>query len=129
MTKVLYEKQRNEHNTLELTPDRFQTILEDAKPQLVEFFDELYNTFIPETRSAFNRKKDKKKVVNICYSIVAIRNRLVNNYSLEIGLYLVALESQDSEETEEDMEKHEFIQERNERDVLKLQNALEDIDK
>ncbi|RIB02068.1 hypothetical protein C2G38_2228885 [Gigaspora rosea] len=64
MTKVLYEKQRNEHNTLELTPDRFQTILEDAKPQLVEFFDELYNTFIPETRSAFNRKKDKKKTIS-----------------------------------------------------------------
>ncbi|RIB11947.1 hypothetical protein C2G38_2202093 [Gigaspora rosea] len=90
MTRVLYEKQRIEHNTLELTPDHFQTILEDAEPQLVGFFDELYNAFIPERRSAFNRKEDKKKVVNICYSIAAIRNRLVNNYPLEIGLYLVA---------------------------------------
>ncbi|CAG8498539.1 22276_t:CDS:2 [Racocetra persica] len=128
MTRVLYKKQRKENNTLELNPDRFQTMLGDAEPQLVGFFDKLYNAFI-------------------------LARRLVNNYSLEIGLYLVVSgafcdainaihnaenirkyfaekvkESQNSEETEEDTEKHEFIQKRD-RDVLKLQNALEDIDK
>jgi len=58
MTRVLYEKQRKENNTLELNPDRFQAMLEDAEPQLVGFFDELYNAFIPERRSAYNRKED-----------------------------------------------------------------------
>ncbi|RIB16837.1 hypothetical protein C2G38_1479581 [Gigaspora rosea] len=48
-----------------------------------------------------------------------------NNITEEDGIE----ESQDSEETEEDTEEHEFIQERDERDVLKLQNALEEVDK
>ncbi|CAG8583655.1 1471_t:CDS:2 [Cetraspora pellucida] len=61
MTKVLYKKQREENNTLELNSDYFQTMLEDAEPQLVEFFDELYNAFIPERQSVYNRKEDKKK--------------------------------------------------------------------
>ncbi|CAG8759005.1 15722_t:CDS:1, partial [Racocetra persica] len=90
MTKVLYEKQRKENNILELNPDQFQKMLEDAKPQLVGFFNELYDAFISKRRSSYNRKEDKKKVVNIYYSIAMIRNRLVNDYPLEIGLYLVA---------------------------------------
>ncbi|CAG8466311.1 10348_t:CDS:2 [Racocetra persica] len=65
-------------------------MLEDAELQLVGFFNELYDTFISERRSSYNRKEDKKKVVNICYLIAVIRNRLVNNYLLEIRLYLVA---------------------------------------
>ena len=35
-------------------------------------------------------KKRIKKVVNICYTIAGIRNKFVNNYPLEVGLYLAA---------------------------------------
>ncbi|CAG8520385.1 8038_t:CDS:1 [Cetraspora pellucida] len=90
MTKILYNKQRKENQILELDPTYFQTMLESAEPLLEGFFDELCNAFISERWSAYNKKEDKKKVVNICYSIVAMRNRLVNNYPLEIGLYLAA---------------------------------------
>ncbi|RIB15622.1 hypothetical protein C2G38_2039216 [Gigaspora rosea] len=38
-------------------------------------------------------------------------------------------EFQDFEESEEDMEEHKFIQKRDKRNVLKLQNALEYVDK
>ena len=65
-------------------------MLENAEPLLKGFFNELYNSFIPERRSAYNKKEDKKKVVNICYSIAAICNKFVNHYPLEIGLYLAA---------------------------------------
>jgi hypothetical protein len=90
MTKVLYEKQRKENTTLELDPNNFQTMLENAEPLLKGFFNELYNSFTPDRRSAYNKNENKKKVVSICYSIAAIRNKFVNQYPLEIGLYLTA---------------------------------------
>ncbi|CAG8637076.1 35909_t:CDS:2 [Racocetra persica] len=34
--------------SFELNPDQFQKMLEDAEPQLVGFFNELYDVFIPE---------------------------------------------------------------------------------
>ena len=64
-------------------------MLENAEPLLKEFFNELYNSFILERRFTYNKKEDKKKIVNICYSIVAIHNKFVNYYSLEIGLYFI----------------------------------------
>jgi len=45
---------------------------------------------ILERRSAYNKKKDKKKVVNIYYAIASICNKFVNYYPLEIGIYLAA---------------------------------------
>ncbi len=90
MTKVLYEKQRKENKPLELDPTHFQTMLENAEPLLKGFFNELYNSFTPDRRSAYNKNENKKKVVNICYSIAAIRNKFVNHYPLKIGLYLAA---------------------------------------
>ena len=61
MTKILYDKQRKENQILELDPNRFQTLLENAEPLLKGFFNELYNSFIPERRSAYNKKEDKKR--------------------------------------------------------------------
>src|SRR6266542_3366962 len=90
MTKVLYEKQRKENKPLELDPTHFQTMLENAEPLLKGFFNELYNSFTPDRRSAYNKNENKKKVINICYSIAAIRNKFVNHYPLEIRLYLAA---------------------------------------
>lgn len=90
MTKVIYTKQRKENETLELDPIRFQTMLEEAEPLLKGFFEELCNAFIPERRSEYNKKEERKKIVNLCYSMAAIRNKFANNYPLEIGLYLSA---------------------------------------
>ena len=89
MTKILYDKQRKENQILELDPNHFQTLLKNVELLLKEFFNELYNSFILERRSTYNKKEDKKKIVNICYSIVAIHNKFVNYYSLEIGLYFI----------------------------------------
>ena len=68
-------------------------MLENAELLLKGFFNELYNLFIPERRSAYNKKEDKKKVVNIYYLITAIHNKFVNYYPLKIRLYLAVLGS------------------------------------
>jgi len=67
MTKILYDKQRKKNQILELDPNNFQIMLENAELLLKEFFNELYNSFILERRSTYNKKEDKKKIVNICY--------------------------------------------------------------
>ncbi|PKY51768.1 hypothetical protein RhiirA4_469003 [Rhizophagus irregularis] len=62
MTKLLYKKKRKENKELELDPKEFQAMLENAEPSLKGFFKKLS----------------------------LIRNKFVNHYLLEIGLYLVA---------------------------------------
>lgn len=57
MTKILYEKQRKENKELELDP----AMLENAEPSLKGFFKELCNSMIPERRSTYNKKEDKKR--------------------------------------------------------------------
>ncbi|CAJ0915239.1 1834_t:CDS:2, partial [Entrophospora sp. SA101] len=88
--QILYIKQRKEDEILELNPINFQTMLEEAGPLSKGFFEEPCHAFIPERQSAYNKKEDRKKVVDICYSIAAIHNKFVNDYPLEIGLYLSA---------------------------------------
>ncbi|RIB15925.1 hypothetical protein C2G38_2191323 [Gigaspora rosea] len=48
------------------------------------------NAIILKERSAYNISEAKKSVVGLCYLIVGLRNKFVNQYKLEVGLYLRA---------------------------------------
>ncbi|RIB21730.1 hypothetical protein C2G38_2140536 [Gigaspora rosea] len=48
------------------------------------------NLVIPKERSAHNINEAKKSVVGLCYMMAGLRNKFVNQYKLEVGLYLMA---------------------------------------
>jgi hypothetical protein len=90
MTTVLYNKQRKESVGLILDPELFKATLENADSGLLGFFDEMCDILIPNNRSAYNQKEDQKKVVAILHLMAGLRNKHVNNFKLELGMYLVA---------------------------------------
>ncbi len=90
LTSVLYNKQRRESTNLELDPTRFQHMIEEANPELIGFFPLMINAIIPKDRSAHNKQEAKKSLVALCYMIAGLRNKFVNQFKIEVGLYLAA---------------------------------------
>jgi hypothetical protein len=90
MTSVLYDKQHKQSSGLVLEPDAFKSMLEDADPELNGFFEEMCDIILPENWSPLMRQENKKKVITILYLIAGIRNMHVNQFKLEVGLYLAA---------------------------------------
>src|SRR4051812_42384988 len=90
LTNVLYNKQRRESTDLELDPIQFQYMIEEANPELIGFFSSMVNAIIPKDRSAYNKQEAKKSVVALCYMIAGLRNKFVNQFKIEVGLYLAA---------------------------------------
>lgn len=90
LTNVLYNKQRRESANLELDPIKFQHMIEEANPELTGFFSSMVNAIIPKDRSAYNKQEAKKSVVALCYMIAGLRNKFVNQFKIEVGLYLAA---------------------------------------
>uniref|UniRef100_U9UZM9 Uncharacterized protein n=1 Tax=Rhizophagus irregularis (strain DAOM 181602 / DAOM 197198 / MUCL 43194) TaxID=747089 RepID=U9UZM9_RHIID len=90
LTSVLYNKQRRESSNLELDPTQFQHMIEEANPELKGFFPLMVNTIIPRDRSAHNKLEAKKSIVALCYIIAGLRNKFVNQFKIEVGLYLAA---------------------------------------
>jgi hypothetical protein len=90
MTTVLYNKQRKESMALVLEPNQFKTMLENADSDLTGFFNEMCSILISESRSAYNRREDQKKVVALLYLMAGMRNKHVNSFKLELAMYLVA---------------------------------------
>ena len=90
LTNVLYNKQRRESANLELDPIQFQHMIEEANPELIGFFSSMVNAIIPKDRSAYNKQEAKKSIVALCYMISGLRNKFVNQFKIEIGLYLAA---------------------------------------
>lgn len=86
LTKVLYEQRGN----IELDPTRFQQIIEKADPRLQGLFNKLVKALIPNNRSEYNKIEAKKTIVSLCYIMAGMRNKFVNDFKLEIGLYLSA---------------------------------------
>ncbi|CAB4401244.1 unnamed protein product [Rhizophagus irregularis] len=66
-------------------------MIEEASPELKEFFLLIVNTIISRNRSAHNKLKAKKLIVVLCYIIAGLHNKFVNQFKLEIRLYLAAL--------------------------------------
>ena len=50
----------------------------------------MMDLIIPKERSAHNINEAKKSIVGLCYMIAGLRNKFVNQYKLEVGLYLMA---------------------------------------
>ena len=65
-------------------------MIEEANPQLKGLFNFMTNMIIPKERSAHNINDAKKSIVGLCYMIAGLRNKFVNQYKLEVGLYLMA---------------------------------------
>ncbi|RIB12873.1 hypothetical protein C2G38_2249226 [Gigaspora rosea] len=65
-------------------------MIENIKPQLEGFFVDIINAIIPTERSAYNINEPKKTIVGLCYQMAGLRNKFVNQYKLEVGLYLIA---------------------------------------
>src|SRR5437879_183730 len=86
LTKVLYEHRGN----IELDPTRFQQIIEDANPNLQGLFGKLVKALIPDNRSEYNKIEVRKTIVSLCYIMAGLRNKFVNDFKLEVGLYLSA---------------------------------------
>lgn len=86
LTKVLYEHRGN----VELDPTRFQQMIEKSDPRLQGLFDKLVKALIPDNRSAYNKVEAKKTIVSLCYIMAGMRNKFVNDFKLEVGLYLSA---------------------------------------
>ncbi|CAB4487012.1 unnamed protein product [Rhizophagus irregularis] len=90
LTTVLFNKQHRESAGLELDPVQFQLMIEDANPELKGFFPSMVNAIIPKDRSEYNKQEAKKSIVALCYIIAGLRNKFVNQFKTEVGLYLVA---------------------------------------
>src|SRR5688572_4005734 len=88
LTKVLYKYRKNDN--LELDPTLFQRMIEEADPRLKGFFNQMVKALIPDNRSTYNKIEAKKSVVSLCYIMAGMRNKFVNDFKLEIGLYLSA---------------------------------------
>ena len=88
LTKVLYKYRKS--NNLELDPTLFQQMIEEADPRLKGFFDQMVKALIPDNRSIYNKIEARKSVVSLCYIMARIRNKFVNDFKLEVGLYLSA---------------------------------------
>ena len=82
----MYEKRNN----IELDPNRFQQMIEAADSRLQGFFNQLVLALIPNNRSAYNKIEAKKSIVSLCYIMAGMRNKFVNDFKLEVGLYLSA---------------------------------------
>ncbi|PKC09312.1 hypothetical protein RhiirA5_127629 [Rhizophagus irregularis] len=65
-------------------------MIEDANPELKGFFPSMVNAIIPKDRSEYNKQEAKKSIVALCYIIAGLRNKFVNQFKTEVGLYLVA---------------------------------------
>ena len=65
-------------------------MIEEANPELTGFFSSMINAIIPKDRSAYNKQEAKKSVVALCYMIAGLRNKFVNQFKIEVGLYLAA---------------------------------------
>ncbi|RIB27982.1 hypothetical protein C2G38_2159171 [Gigaspora rosea] len=90
LTKALYYQQRHEGTGLELDPVNFERMIETISPDLKWFFNCMTDAIIPKEHSAYNRNEAKKSVVGLCYLMAGLYNKFVNQYKLEVGLYLRA---------------------------------------
>lgn len=88
MTKVLYNHQCRYNANIELDPIKFCELIEESEPKLKGFLDEMLN-IIPDNRTFSNRESAKKAIVGYCYLLAGLRNKFVNTFKLDLGLYLI----------------------------------------
>nr|CAG8443872.1 13418_t:CDS:2 [Entrophospora candida] len=87
LTNILFQQQHKSNEDIELDPINFCKLIEDKEPKLKGFFNEL-TKIIPEERTYLNKESAKKSIVGFCYLLAGIRNKFVNNFKLDLGLYL-----------------------------------------
>ncbi|CAG8664734.1 2626_t:CDS:2, partial [Funneliformis caledonium] len=83
---VLYEQRGN----LELNSTHFKQMIEAADLHLQGLFNKLVKALIPNNRSAYNKVEARKTIVSLCYIMAVMRNKFVNDFKLEVGLFLSA---------------------------------------
>ena len=65
-------------------------MIEEANLELIGFFSSMVNAIILKDRSAYNKQEAKKSIVALCYMISGLCNKFVNQFKIEVGLYLAA---------------------------------------
>ncbi len=64
-------------------------MIEETNPELIGFFSLMVNAIIPKDWSVHNKQEAKKSVVALCYMIAGLHNKFVNQFKIEVRLYLV----------------------------------------
>jgi len=75
---------------MELDHARFQQMIEETDSRLEGFFDQMVEALIPNNRSPYSKIEARKSVVSLCYIMAGMRNKFVNDFKLEVGLYLLS---------------------------------------
>jgi hypothetical protein len=60
------------------------------EPKLKGFFNEMVDAVIPIYRLEKNKQAAKKTVIGFCYLLAGLRNKFVNSFKLNLGLYLAS---------------------------------------
>ncbi|CAG8614344.1 2081_t:CDS:1, partial [Cetraspora pellucida] len=89
LTNLLYKK-HHEFDSLELDHNLFQQMIEAADLRLKGFFNQMVEMLIPNNKTIYNKTEAKKSVVSLCYIMAGMRNKFVNDFKLEVRLYLLA---------------------------------------
>ncbi len=65
-------------------------MIEEVDSHLQSLFDKLVKALVPNNRSAYNKVEVKKIIMSLCYIMTGMQNKFINNFKLEVGLYLSA---------------------------------------
>ncbi len=90
LTTVLYNHQHYEHQKPIINPDEFVQLIEMRDPELVGFFDLLFQSTNPKGKNAQTQEQLKKKVMLLCHCIASLRNKQVSAAKSAIGLSLTS---------------------------------------
>ena len=88
LTTVLDNYQCHENNEPINDPDEFIKMIETRDPELIGFFEMLYQSMNPVSKNPTTLYNLKKKVMILCYQMAGLRNKQVTSAKKKIGLYL-----------------------------------------
>nr|CAG8496626.1 11952_t:CDS:2 [Entrophospora candida] len=82
-----FKTTRSDINEIETVVDFILKLCQESGPKLEGFFDEMLN-IIPDNHTFSNRESAEKAIVGYCYLLAGLRNKFVNTFKLDLGLYL-----------------------------------------
>ncbi|CAG8698483.1 1952_t:CDS:1, partial [Scutellospora calospora] len=86
--KIISVLYKNRQKSFVLDLYEFDKMFENRDSNLRNFFTKICNILISYDHSAYNRNKNNKKVIIILHLIAELHNKYINNFKLELALYL-----------------------------------------
>ncbi|PKB98667.1 hypothetical protein RhiirA5_431013 [Rhizophagus irregularis] len=90
LATILYKHQHHEHQKPIIDPNKFVQLIETRDPELIGFFDLLFQSTNPKEKVARTQEQLKKKVMLLCHCIASLRNKQITAAKSAIGLSLVS---------------------------------------